>query len=117
MGNHWEDLIIWQKSHDLVKFVYKILESFPTEERFALTDQIRRASVSIPTNIVEGHSKSSQKDFVRFLFISRGSLEELRYLLLLSHELGYVEAERYEDPENRCREISILLNNLIKSLQ
>ena len=80
MGNHWRDLIVWQKSHALVKNIYKILSEFPANERFCLTDQLKRASVSVPTNIVEGHSKASQKEFKRYLFISRGSLEELRYL-------------------------------------
>ena len=82
-----------------------------------MVDQIRRASISIPTNIVEGHSKSSVKDFVRYLFISRGSLEELRYLMLLSFELGYYFQLNFESIENKSCEVSILLNNLIKSLK
>jgi four helix bundle protein len=80
-GGHWKDLIVWKKSHNLVKDIYKTLSSFPKEEKFALVDQIRRASISIPTNIVERHSKSTNKEFVRYLYISRGSLEELRYLI------------------------------------
>ena len=81
MGNHWKDLILWQKSHALVIKIYKLLSLLPQNEKFILLDQIKRASVSIPTNIVEGHSKQSKKDFARYLFISRGSLEEIRYLI------------------------------------
>ncbi len=117
MGNHWKDLIVWQKSHQLVKTVYKLLDTYPKIERFALIDQIRRASISIPTNIVEGHAKSSSNDFARYLYISRGSLEELRYLLLLSVELEYFAPETYKSIEEQCRDVSILLNNLIKSLK
>ena len=117
MGNHWKDLIVWQKSHALVLKIYNLLTSLPRDEKFGLTDQIKRAAVSVPTNIVEGHAKHSTKDFARFLLISRGSLEELRYLLLLSCDLRYVTTETYSALENDCREISILLNNLLKSLQ
>jgi four helix bundle protein len=116
MGNHWKDLLVWQKSHNLVKFIYKTLAGFPKDERFVLIDQIRRASISIPTNIVEGHSKSSGKEFIRYLYISRGSLEELRYLILLSHELGHISVNQYNIIENECKEISLMLNSLIKSI-
>jgi four helix bundle protein len=116
MANHWKDLVVWQKSHAMVKDVYKLLLNYPTDERYCLIDQIRRASVSVATNIVEGHSKPTQKDFTRFLYISRGSLEELRYLLLLSSELGFIPTSGYTKTESDCKEISLILNALIKSI-
>ena len=116
MSNYWKDLLVWQKSHFLVKEIYHIILSFPKNERFILIDQIKRASISIPTNIVDGHSKYSKKEFVRFLFISRGSLEELRYLILLSKDLEFITEENYKSIENQCREISLMLNKLIASL-
>lgn len=117
MSSYWKDLIVWQKCHSLVRSVYKILEEFPGNEKYILTDQIKRASISIPTNIVEGHSKSSKKEFTRFLFISRGSLEELRYLVLLSKDLNLLTTIPYEGIEKQCMEISYMLNKLIQSLK
>jgi four helix bundle protein len=78
---YWRDLEIWQLGHALVLEIYRIVTGFPNEERYSLCDQIKRAAVSIPANIVEGHSRNSKKEFIRFCFISRGSLEELRYYL------------------------------------
>ena len=83
----WRDLIVWQKSHQLVLLIHNLIKAYPVEERFALTDQTRRSALSVPTNIVEGQSRNSKKDFIRFLIISRGSLEELRYLLLVAADL------------------------------
>jgi four helix bundle protein len=117
MGSNWKELLVWQKSHELVKEVYRTLLTFPQAERFAICDQIKRAAVSIPTNIVEGHSKCSKKDFVRYLYISRGSLEEIRYLVFLSKELDFMNPIQYESLESKGKEISILLNRLIKSLE
>ena len=85
--HHWKDLLVWQKSHQLVIDIYSTTNSFPDAERYNLTDQLRRASTSVPVNIVEGHSRNSKKDFQRFLYISRGSLEEVRYLILLAKDL------------------------------
>ncbi len=114
---HWRDLDVWKKSHELVKEVYKITLGFPKEELYGLTSQVRRASVSIPTNIVEGFSRHSTKEYIRFLFNSRGSLEELRYLLFLSQELGFVTSDVYYDLEKQCADISKMQNALISSLK
>lgn len=116
MSGGWRDLLVWKKSHSLVLQVYELVRVFPKSESFVLIDQIKRSVISIPTNIVEGHSKKSKKDFMRYLLISRGSLEELRYLLLLSKDLNYLREDVYNNIESNLSEISYLLNNLIKSL-
>ena len=85
MVRTFKDLIVWQKSHNLVLKVYKVTEKFPAYERYSLVDQIRRSSVSVAANIVEGYQKG-RKEYLRFLDISRGSLEETKYFLLLSHD-------------------------------
>ena len=112
----WQDLIVWEKAHDLVLEIYKLTKDFPRSEVYSLVDQIKRAGYSVPANIVEGHSKSSKKEFLRYLYISRGSLEELRYFLLLAKDLSYITKRKYNDFENKLTEISYLLNQLIKSL-
>ncbi len=80
-------LIVWQKSHELVLKIYKITKDFPKDEMYGLTSQIRRASVSIPSNIAEGKARGSNKEYKRFLLMARGSLEETKYQLLLAKDL------------------------------
>jgi four helix bundle protein len=116
-SNRWNDLFVWQKAHKLTLDLYSITGTFPESERFNLVSQIRRASTSIATNIVEGHDRSSTNDFLRFLFIARGSLEEVRYLILLAKDLDFVTESIYKEIEKDCTEISIALNKLIKSLK
>ncbi|GAB6887432.1 four helix bundle protein [Desulfothermus okinawensis JCM 13304] len=115
MGNSWKDLVVWQKGHDMVLDIYKLIKDFPRIEAYSIVDQIKRAAYSVPANI-EGHSKKSKKEFSRYLYISRGSLEELRYFLLLARDLGYISKEKYSELEDKLTEISYLLNQLIKSL-
>jgi four helix bundle protein len=86
----FKDLIMWQKSHAFVLAVYKMTEKYPKCELFGLTSQFRRASVSIPANIAEGYRRNGKADKLRFLNISQGSLEECRYYILLSKDLGYI---------------------------
>ena len=86
MANSWKDLVVWQKAHEMVLEIYRLIRSFPKTETYALVDQIKRATYSVPANIVEGHSKNTKKEFLRYLYISRGSLEELRYFFLLSRD-------------------------------
>ena len=116
MANGWKDLVVWRKSHSMVLEIYELIKLFLKSEMYALVDQIKKAAYSVPANIVEGHSKSTRKDFIRYLYISRGSLEEVRYFLLLSRDLGYIAKEKYDNFENKLTEISYLLNKLIKSL-
>lgn len=117
MANHWKDLLVWQRSHDFVLTIYKLIATFPQEERFHLIDQIKRAASSVPANIVEGHSRQSKKEFVRFMMFSRGSLEEVRYFMLLAKDLKYMDEVKYKELEEKAGEISFLLNSLIKSLK
>jgi four helix bundle protein len=86
----FEDLIVWQKSHALVLRVYKLTKTYPKDELFGLTSQMRRAAVSVPANIAEGFSKKGKPDKARILNIAQASLEELRYYFMLSRDLGYV---------------------------
>jgi four helix bundle protein len=83
------DLIVWQKSHQLVLAVYKLTDNFPTHEAFGLTSQLRRAAVSIPANIAEGFKRRSKQEKKRFLNIAQASLEECRYYLILAKDLKY----------------------------
>jgi len=113
----WKELLVWQKSHSLVLYIYRLITLFPAHEKFALCDQIKRSAYSVPSNIVEGHSKKSNKDFLKFLYISRGSLEELRYFILLSKDLNYIKNNEYEKIENEILEISKMLNKFIISVK
>ena len=84
-------LIVWEKAHQLTLKIYKVTEQFPREELYGLTSQIRRASVSIPTNIAEGCVRSSNADFSRFLYIALGSTSELEYLILLAMDVKFIK--------------------------
>jgi four helix bundle protein len=114
---NWKDLKIWQKAHALVLEVYRLTNGFPKEEVYGLTSQIRRSASSVPANIVEGQSRNTTKEYLVFLYNARGSLEETRYHLLLSKDLGYMEESIFEALESRCEEISKMLNSLIRSLK
>ena len=89
-------LIIWQRSHQLTLAVYRISKSFPKEEIFGLTSQMRRAVSSIPTNIAEGCGRTSNKDFAHFLQIAIGSATEVEYQLLLAHDINYINDDDYQ---------------------
>lgn len=104
----FKDLIVWQKAHKFVLGVYKQTESFPKSEMFGLTSQLRRASVSIVANIVEGYKKKSKLDKLRFLNISQGSLEETRYYLILANDLKYFDTSELM---NQLEEVSKMLNS------
>ncbi|MFH2108119.1 MAG: four helix bundle protein [Chrysiogenia bacterium] len=114
---NWRDLQVWKKAHILTIQIYKITKEFPREERYGLASQIQRAAYSVPLNIVEGDSRKSAKEFLQFLNIARGSLEELRYLLILSCEIDYISNSDRENLEWLAAEICIMLDALIKSLQ
>jgi four helix bundle protein len=90
-AQNFMQLLVWQKGHALVLEVYKLTRSFPREEMFGLTSQMRRSATSVPANIAEGFKKRSKSDKVRILNISQGSLEELRYYFILAAELGYLQ--------------------------
>lgn len=112
-AKNFQDLIVWQKAHQLVLAVYRQSEAFPDHERFGLTSQLRRAAVSIPANIAEGFKKKTRPDKAKFLNIAQGSLEEVRYYLILAKDLGYgVTAEI----KNQLEEVSKLLGAYLSSI-
>src|ERR1035437_454789 len=100
------ELKVWAKAHQLVIQIYKITKDFPTEERFSLTNQIRRASVSIASNIAEGFQRSSNKVSRNFYDIADGSIEEVKYQLLLSKDLGYIKEQDYINLLHLTEEVS-----------
>jgi four helix bundle protein len=93
MAQHFKDLVAWQKAMDLVTEVYKLTDTFPKREVYSLTDQIRRAAVSVPSNIAAGQAHYSHRDFRRYLRHSAGSLAELETQLLLAERLGYAQLD------------------------
>jgi four helix bundle protein len=113
--NSYKELLVWQKSIDLVKEIYLLTELFPADEKFGLTSQIRRAAISIPSNIAEGWGRMSRKNYIQFLRISRGSLFELETQIIISKELKY--STDSENIENLIIEISKMLNSLINKLE
>jgi four helix bundle protein len=112
----YRKLEVWSKAHLLVKDIYSLTIAFPKEELYGLVSQIRRASVSIPTNIAEGSGKASKADFGRYLQIAFGSANEVEYLLFLSYELKYVSSENFEPLNTRIEEIKKMLSGLLKSV-
>lgn len=110
----FEDLIVWQRAHALVLNIYEITKDYPAEEKFGLVSQMRRAAVSVPANIAEGFKKRGPKDKANFYNIAQGSLEELRYYLVLSKDIGYSSSiDQFRD---HFSEIGRMLNQLIRSL-
>jgi four helix bundle protein len=105
-----KELIVYQKSKELVKSVYKVLESFPDAERFALCNQIRRAVVSIPSNIAEGMGRVSDKDQAHFLNIAYGSVMETYAQLDIAHDLGYINDDIFNQLENDVEEVSKMIS-------
>jgi len=117
MGIHWKDLKVWQVTHQLVLDIYKVAAMFPKSELYGLVDQLKRASYSVPANIVEGQSRNTTKEYLKFLCNARGSLEETRYFLFLSHDLEFLQKKVYLSLENQYENASKMLNGLIKSLR
>ena len=113
--NTFTELKVWQKSHGLVIIVYRLTKRFPSEEKFGLTSQIRRAAVSVASNIAEGFKRLSSKVSFNFYDIADGSLEEVRYQLLLSKDLGYIDLGDYNNTARLIEEISKMLHSWIRS--
>ena len=109
----FKDLIVWQKAHQFVLKTYSYTKNFPKEEVYALTSQFRRASVSIPANIVEGFKKRGYKDKARFMNIAQGSLEECRYYLILAQDLGYGPTSELNE---LLEEVSKMLSSFTKAI-
>ncbi len=112
----FKDLKVWQISMDLVEEVYELTKLLPKEENFGLSLQIRRAAVSVPSNIAEGNSRNSTKEYVNFLSIARGSNSEVMTQLLICKRLGYFNDEQVKIAESLSYEISKMLNAMIAKL-
>ncbi|HTS71595.1 MAG TPA: four helix bundle protein [Terriglobia bacterium] len=109
---HFKNLTVWQRSHQLVLDVYQLTLSFPSDERFGLTSQLRRSAASVPTNIAEGSKRQGQQDFARFLNIAEGSLSETEYLVMLSSDLGYIPGKECQRLLGEISEIARMLHSL-----
>ncbi len=112
----FRNLKIWEKSHGSVLEIYRITRTFPSEEKFGLVSQIRRSASSIPTNIVEGSKRRSDKEYSYFLNLAEASLEETKYHLVLSKDLEYISEKSFVDLHAKCEEIGKMLCGFQKRL-
>src|SRR5262245_38161039 len=113
----YRELIAWQKAMDLVELVYRSSAAFPREEMFGLTQQVRKAAVSVPSNIAEGQGRASVRDFQNFLCIARGSLQEMETQILIAERLRYLSTEQHVAPVMALSaEVGRILNGLYNSL-
>ena len=105
----WRDLKVWQKAHALVLYVYEVTKQFPPDERFSLTQQVRRAAVSVASNIVEGFHRKTTKDSLNFYKIADSSLEEVKYQILVARDLEYISNMEYKDVITVADEVGRML--------
>ena len=111
------DLNLWKASHQLVLDVYKIVATFPKEEIYALSNQMKRCAVSVPANIVEGYKKTTKAHQIHFYTISDTSLEELKYYFLLSKDLNYITDEEYKILINKSEEVGKMIAGYTKHIR
>lgn len=114
--NNFEKLKAWEAAHELVIIVYKASSNFPKNEAYRLTDQLCRSISSVAAILVEGNSRGSRKEYLHFAYLSRGSLEETKYHLLLARDLGYLDDTVYNDIMDKAEIVGKLINGLIKYL-
>lgn len=117
MGDSFMDLIVWQRAIELSTELYRLTRSFPKDEQFGLTSQMRRATVSIASNIAEGYGRSTTGEYLQFLGYARGSKCELQTQLVIAKQLGYGAKEAFERPEKLCAEVSRMLIALMNKLK
>lgn len=113
----FQDLEIWQLAHKLVLEIYSLVNEFPKKEEFRLTPQMIRAAISIPANIAEGMGRFSTKEFIHYLLITRGSLEEVRYYIILAKDLSYINSTTYDSLIESIIILGKKVNSLITSLK
>lgn len=113
----YKELIVWQEAYKLVLVVYRLTKVFPQFEIYGLVSQLRRAVVSVPSNIAEGFNRKTKSGYLQFLYISRGSLQEVDFLLILSKDLSYLSEKDYLELKNRVDLIGRLLSGLINSIE
>ena len=117
MLRNYKDLKVWQKAYKLCLSVYKITKVFPVEERYGLTSQMRRAAISIPSNIAEGYGRKTKKEYVQALYVGYGSNCELETQVLLAGDLGYIGNEELKGLQGEISEVERMLKSLINSLE
>jgi four helix bundle protein len=117
MGESYRDLIAWRKAMDLVMDVYRVTQAFPRDELYGLTNQLRRAAVSVPSNIAEGQARFSRKEFHHFLSQARGSLVEIETQLTIAENLGYLGPNQTRSLLDKASELGKILNGLIASIK
>ncbi|MBZ5706903.1 MAG: four helix bundle protein [Acidobacteriia bacterium] len=117
MSHSYKDLIVWQRARALASAIYQITESFPRSEVYGLTSQLRRAAVSVVSNIAEGQGRLTKGEFQQFLGHARGSLLEMETQLLIAVDLTYLSHEEFRQVEPRIAEVRRLLNGLLESLR
>jgi four helix bundle protein len=117
MLKNYKDLKVWQKSYQLSLVIYKTTKGFPKEERYSLTSQIRRAAVSVVSNIAEGYGRKTTPDYIRSLYVAYGSHCELETQILLAGDLGYITPEQLKKIQTDIAEVERMLKALIKSLE
>jgi four helix bundle protein len=113
----WKDLEVWQLAHHSVLRIYAVTKSFPAAEGYRLVDQLCRAAASVPANIAEGKGRNSLKEYLQFLSIARGSVEELKYFLLLARDLTYMTEQDYAELSDTYDQAGKMLNGLMSSLR
>ena len=116
MTTNFKEVVAWQKAHAFVLETYRVTAGFPQYERFGLCSQFQRAAVSIAANIAEGYRRDGIKDKLHFLNIAQGSLEECRYYILLSKDLGYIDNDKYEQLNISIEDASRMLNKYYKGI-
>jgi len=116
MGRSYKDLVAWRKAMELVTATYRASAKFPKDELFGLTSQLRRAAISIPSNIAEGQGRLSEKEFRYFLGQSRGSLMEVETQIQIAQNLGYLQSHEAEVLLESCAEVGRILNGLLASI-
>jgi four helix bundle protein len=113
----YRDLVVWQKAMDMTSLAYRVTAELPVDERFGLTSQARRAAVSVPANLAEGHRRSSTKDFLRFVSIAAGSLAELETLIELATRLYSIRSTSLEELVSSADEVGRMLRGLQQKLE
>ena len=113
---YFKDLKIWQRGVELVKLIYQITSNFPSVEKYGIVSQMRRAAVSVPSNIAEGFMRRHNKEYKQFLYIALGSLAELETQIIISKELDFIKAEQSNDMLSVITELNKMTTGLIKCL-
>jgi len=117
MSHSYQDLVVWREAKSLASLIYRATENFPKREWYGITSQIRRAAVSVPSNIAEGQGRLTKGEFIQFLGHARGSLQEMRTQLEIAADLEYLSTTDLQTLDNRAEKVSRMLNGLIDSMK